>query len=364
MRIPSPPRRDPPASDAFSVRGEPPEIQAFVEHSGQDLLVTHDLLRLARELAVEPAPPSPVRVGLRWALGGAVAMAAAAGLLWCLDRPTTVAPPEPAQAENEPAKKAVPVVSLPLPSPAPPEQPAVAGRAPRIVPPAPMPEPVSPSSDPVVELAFTALAPQTVNITPHIRAEVLGAIQVTGTQRSPDLVLQGRAEIDVTPGTVDDFVLHTDAAVIRVIGTRFSVETTDGTAVRVSRGRVGVVCLAGVPQPGGLFLDAGADVTCPTPTPSGMLVYAQRLRDQGASPSAVLDAAEAGLRMRAEQPALRDALQVIRIQALLAVGRHDEAAAEARTYLASGATVLLDEVRVVEAATRSPGERRSPAGAP
>ena len=61
----------------------------------------------------------------------------------------------------------------------------------------------------------------------------------------------------------------------------------------------------------------------------------------------VLQIADRGLEYPVKQPSLHDTLQVIRMESLFALGQREKVQEEAMAYLASDATILRDEVRVL-----------------
>ena len=173
---------------------------------------------------------------------------------------------------------------------------------------------------------------------------------MAGTRDAPHLELVGSALFDVTPGVYAQFVVTNADTKVEVIGTRFGIaEEASGTLINVERGQVAVSCTAGDE----ITLEASQSHTCPTPSASGMLVQARSLQQAGAPGSQVLAAAERGLRYPAQLPQLHDALQVIRLQALVELGREHEAAAAIDAYLASGASLRRAEVEALSARLRA-----------
>ena len=91
----------------------------------------------------------------------------------------------------------------------------------------------------------------------------------------------------------------------------------------------------------------------PPTSASGMLGRARALQDQGARWQDVLDAASAGLAQDSGIGTVRSELEVLRLEALVEVGRPEEAREAARAYLASGSTTRRADVERIAAQLES-----------
>ncbi|MBN1335125.1 MAG: FecR domain-containing protein [Deltaproteobacteria bacterium] len=182
---------------------------------------------------------------------------------------------------------------------------------------------------------------------------VRGEGAIAGTEHHPRLRWdKGRMRIEVDPALDLDLVVVTREARAQVTGTVFSVvRDALGTHVSVSRGSVETTCLRG----GEVFaLTASEARTClPTDAP-GMLGRARALEDRQAPWQDVLDAAEAGLAQDRRPSTTRSELLVIRLEALLGLGRRAEALEAARAYLESGVDVRRADVERIAAGLGSP----------
>ena len=144
-----------------------------------------------------------------------------------------------------------------------------------------------------VTASFNASQSQTVQVGLDVQIDARGIGALSGTERAPRLAWNaGTVNISVKPGAGLDVEVHTDEAVVRVVGTEFSVARGPlGTTVDVVRGTVAVACVAGDDQ----SLSAGETITCWPTTAAGLLGRAQALREQPAAPEAVLTTVERGL---------------------------------------------------------------------
>jgi len=181
---------------------------------------------------------------------------------------------------------------------------------------------------------------------------VRGAGAVAGTEHHPRLRWdKGRMQVEVDPAIGIDLVVVTREARTRVTGTVFGL-TRDllGTHVSVSRGSVETTCL----RSGETFALAASEThTCLPTTAYGMLGRARALQDRGATWRDVLDATAAGLAQAPGPGAVRSELEVIRIEALVGLGRNAEALEAAWAYLASGADLRRADVERIAAALGS-----------
>jgi len=185
-----------------------------------------------------------------------------------------------------------------------------------------------------------------------VEVMVQGEGAVSGSERHPRLRWdEGRVEVEVDPGSGVDLVVVTREARARVTGTVFGVSRDLlGTHVTVSRGSVETTCLrSGATN----VLTASESRTCLPTTASGMLGRARALQDQGAPWQDVLDAATAGLAQDSGGGTVRSELEVLRLEALVEVGRPAEAREAARAYLASGSVTRLADVERIAAQLES-----------
>lgn len=171
-------------------------------------------------------------------------------------------------------------------------------------------------------------------LTEHVRVSYAGEARVSGTDRAPLIELgSGRVEVDVDHGQGIDLRVRTPEAEVRVLGTVFSVERGPlGSEVRVSRGRVGVVCADGSQ----LELEVGQTHTCLPTDASGLLGRARALQSAGAPAEQVLAAVDAGLGQVGDDAAARGELLYVRLEALSAAQQFGPALEAAQAYLDSG----------------------------
>jgi hypothetical protein len=180
-----------------------------------------------------------------------------------------------------------------------------------------------------------------------------GSGTVGGAVRKPRIDWEvGTLRVEVEPDRGIDLRVDTREAEIRVIGTGFTVERDAlGTRVAVAHGQVAVNCSDG----GSASLLPGASITCRPTHAAGLLGRARALEASGAGPQPVLESAERGLAAGPSE-AVREELELIRIEALAASGREAEAL-EAVARALPLATVRATELRHVAArvAMRSSG---------
>jgi ferric-dicitrate binding protein FerR (iron transport regulator) len=186
-----------------------------------------------------------------------------------------------------------------------------------------------------------------------VELAVQGEASVGGTKRHPRLRLdKGHMHVEVDPTLGLDLTVTTREAHVRVTGTAFEV-TRDllGTHVVVTRGTVQTTCLSS----GHTFpLTADDSHTCQPTTASGMLGRARALQDDSAPWPEVLETVAAGLALVPGPGAVRSELEVIRIEALVALNRRAEAREAASAYLASGSDLRRAEVENLAAQIEAP----------
>jgi hypothetical protein len=158
--------------------------------------------------------------------------------------------------------------------------------------------------------------------TPQVALTYQGAGRLGGDERAPVVEWDaGRLSVEVEHGQGIDLAVLTREAEVRVVGTGFVVNRDAlGTSVTVVHGRVAVLCASGDKS----ILDAGEQRVCPPTEPPALLGRARALQDAGADAAEVLQAADAGLTAGAEG-AIRGELLVLRADALVHTGRHQEA---------------------------------------
>jgi len=299
---------------------EPPCIGAWLEHA-DDPGLAERLAELAHELAEGPQPAAaPKR--RRWPLF--VAVAAAAGLLLTLAASAVWLRPAPRPA---PPPIVQPILPLTVPTPA---QPNI--EAPVLAQPAPTPPP---AVTPRPRKAPARLQPRTLvsndpsqplQLVDGVEVLLDGQLELSGSPRAPRVHLTGSAVVDVVPGSVDSFELTSAAARVLVLGTRFAVEEgSENTIVSVERGRVQARCQDGRQD----TLEAGESLACDNA--NSLHMQALRLRIQGAPAEEVLAIVDAGLSF--PDFALRQRLEVTRMELLLELERYDLARQDIQAYL-------------------------------
>lgn len=157
----------------------------------------------------------------------------------------------------------------------------------------------------------------------------------------------GAMRVEVTPHRGVRLEVQTEEATITVVGTVFEVERdTWGTVVRVSRGEVSVLCSGGPPR----ALSPEQEVRCfsSAETGVGYVLAAQR---RGDPPAVWLAAIEDARRSSFGHPDTNGALLDLEVDALLGLGRIDDAVARARQDLpiASDQTLSAVAATLVEA---------------
>lgn len=166
--------------------------------------------------------------------------------------------------------------------------------------------------------------------------------ELGGTTRSPEIQwISGKLEVEVEPHRGIQLSVATEEAKVRVIGTVFTVDRIDAhTVVGVERGKVEVTCSDGDQ----VTLTAGQQHACASRSPSKLALRALRLRERGAAPDEVLAVVERGLSYAPVGEAAWSHLSTLHMQTLADLDRHDEAMAEARSYLDAGHSRRRDEV--------------------
>ena len=188
---------------------------------------------------------------------------------------------------------------------------------------------------PVAPLTEALHAPawRTDQPTEHVSLTYLGEGELGGTAVQPRIEWRaGTVQVEVEPNQGIALSVQTREALVRVIGTGFSVgRSALGTAVRVSHGRVSVDCKDGT----SILLGAGEHQLCLPTSAAGLLGRARALAEQGAAPEDVRAAAERGL-AAGPDAAVRGELEFAQMEAYAAEQRWVEAYDLAGLALASG----------------------------
>lgn len=146
------------------------------------------------------------------------------------------------------------------------------------------------------------------------------AITTEGRVVSLDL-RAGEVQLEVPHGEGYDVQVRTPEALVRVVGTAFSVHHGPvGTAVEVSRGVVAVTCGSGAEQ----RVEGGSDTVCLRSAAAG-LAHARALESEGAEPAQVLHAVDLAFALQPDAVPLRQELAVVRVEALVRSGSETEA---------------------------------------
>lgn len=196
---------------------------------------------------------------------------------------------------------------------------------------------------PPVPLAGALSAPEWRRESPTEQVDLafLGEGTLGGTSVAPRIDWRaGTLRVEVEPDRGVKLSVQTREAIVRVIGTGFSVDRGAlGTTVAVTHGRVSVDCTGGP----SVFLGAGETRVCLPTTPAALLGRARALSATAAPPEDVLATVEAGLAAGPDDP-VREELEVAWIDSLGALGRWDEAYDVANLALAHGATARHEDL--------------------
>ncbi len=182
--------------------------------------------------------------------------------------------------------------------------------------------------------ALSAPEWRTLQPTPLVALSFQGEGALGGTESAPDIEWRaGVLRVEVEPNKGVKLDVRTREALVRVVGTGFSVDRSAlGTTVAVTHGRVSVECTGGASA----MLGAGESTVCLPTTAAALLGRARALSEAGAAPSDVLEAVDLGL---AATPgdSVREELDIARMEALAADGRWSEAWTSATRSLATDA---------------------------
>jgi hypothetical protein len=183
--------------------------------------------------------------------------------------------------------------------------------------PAPQPTPF------VFDAAGSSVAPKDGVALAHHGA---GVVSADGSR--VDLT-DGSVVVEVTPGLGIDFEVHTDEAVVRVLGTKFEVRRdTFGTSVAVERGAVGVTCAQGAPT----SIGPGDEAVCLRSAAAG-LARVSALTSDGASLEAQRDAVALALAMPDADGTVLDRLRSLSTDLRVRQGDTAGAIADAERWL-------------------------------
>lgn len=202
-----------------------------------------------------------------------------------------------------------------------------------------------PSAPLAVRLASDA-AGQVISPAPGVALRIDGSGEVGGTPQAPRIDwTAGDLEVEVTPDQGIALTVVTREAVVRVIGTVFTVDRDAlGTRVDVARGKVAVACAAGPSH----TLTAGKTATCLPTTAPGLLARANQLKKDGAPSREILDAVDTALPI-ASGP-FRAELLALQAETLLAAGRERQAWGVADAYLEAGGPRRLEVLQIAASA--------------
>jgi len=153
----------------------------------------------------------------------------------------------------------------------------------------------------------------------------------------------GELRVHVTPEQGIDLRVMTEEAVIRVVGTMFTVvRNAQGTQVTVDKGQVEVTCSAGSAHQ----LAAGHEERCPR---SAAAALGWAVEELGESGSRVLTIADRGLRLPQEDPAVTAELHMLRARTLLDSEQFPESIAAAEDILSLGETARTADAHHIAA---------------
>ena len=189
--------------------------------------------------------------------------------------------------------------------------------------------------------ALSATEWRHVQPTPLVALSFQGEGALGGNEGAPHIEWRaGTLKVEVEPNRGVKLDVRTREALVRVVGTGFSVDRSAlGTTIAVSHGRVSVACEDG----GDSMLGAGEHAVCMPTSPAGLLGRARALTEQGAPARDVLATLDRGLSTAKPGP-VREELALARVEALAGEGRWSEAHAEASRLLADGAGARRDEL--------------------
>lgn len=182
---------------------------------------------------------------------------------------------------------------------------------------------------------------------PFVALSYRGAGAVEGTSDAPHIRWDtGTLNVDVASGRGVRLAVETREALVRVVGTGFTVgRDALGTRVDVRHGRVEVDCGEEITR----VLDVGDSVICLPRSAAGLLGRARALQAEGAPAAAVLEAIERGLALADAPAAVRDELSASRIRVLFDLGRSAEVLDASRSYLAGATATRRADVETMAA---------------
>ncbi len=177
--------------------------------------------------------------------------------------------------------------------------------------------------------------------TPLVALAFQGEGVLGGNEGAPHIEWRtGTLKVEVEPNRGVKLDVQTREAVVRVVGTGFSVDRSAlGTTVAVTHGRVSVACEGG----GNSMLGAGEHTVCMPTTAAGLLGRARALTEQGAAASDVLVTIDRGLSTAAPGP-VREELELARVETLAGEGKWSEAYAETSRLVSGGAGARRDDL--------------------
>ncbi len=198
-----------------------------------------------------------------------------------------------------------------------------------------------------LDLEIAASTESAIDLAEHVDLVAKGRGHAAGTDAAPRLRWEeGSLSVEVTPERGIDLEVVTDEAIVRVLGTGFTVERSAlGTQVSVRHGQVSVDCVAG----DGHRLTTGQSVECAPVRPPALLGRARALAGMGAAPERVLSTLDAA-ENKENSPALAGELLALRVDTLRRAGRSAEALGAAQDYLQAGHLPRRPDMRRIAAA--------------
>lgn len=167
-----------------------------------------------------------------------------------------------------------------------------------------------------------------------VALELDGLGTVGGTQQAPVIQWQsGKIEVDVTPNRGVNLAIVTPEAIIKVVGTAFSVDRTHFvTRVNVSHGTVEVTCTGQTPA----RVTAQEERVCLPADAATWLRRVSALRRSGAPLEQRREAVDAGLVLGVPGSELHTELLAQRADILSSLGADEEALTAVRAYRSIG----------------------------
>ncbi len=181
----------------------------------------------------------------------------------------------------------------------------------------------------------------------QVQFEFAGHGAVSGSDRDVTVQWdQGKIAVQVAPNTGTELTIVTDEAIIKVIGTAFTVERDKtGVTVDVTHGRVSVNCLFELQDFDGELDNGSGAETCLPLTAAGLTHRADLLEDQNASVEDRIDVINLGLEIAKDGSTEQGELLARRSGVLITSNDLKGALADAEAYLSGGHTARKVEVQ-------------------